>query len=165
MKRESLFGPKSAIGFLALRSGFAWSNFGFVQRKPLPVGQKKESQRKTMTIVRSFLYISVLMLVAGCSSSGLDQTTDLATSQPTVPTPSGSTNDPSNKDLTGNERLDDFVAPRLPSQVGQSIDYLTEEESAAPYPVIGDAPPAERRLLTEEERKKIEDELRQLGDS
>lgn len=52
----------------------------------------------------------------------------------------------------------------LPSQIGRSIRELNVDNSAQNYPVIADPEQQERRLLTEQERKRIEEELRSLSD-
>lgn len=52
----------------------------------------------------------------------------------------------------------------LPSQIGHSIRELNVDNSRQNYPVIADPEQQERRLLTEEERKRIEEELRSLSD-
>lgn len=51
----------------------------------------------------------------------------------------------------------------MSNQVVRSLKVLTAEGGPTEYPVIADAPAQKRRLLTPEERAKLEAELRDLA--
>ncbi len=132
---------------------------------------------ETLTIVKITQSIVILtaILLAGCSGSGLGGADDAIDTQPIASVPAATQPAPA---TTGTAKSDKAAASTqtgenaeaLPGEqymsngVVRSLRELTAEVPDTPYPVIQDAPPQERRLLTEEERARIEAELRELGE-
>lgn len=125
-----------------------------------------------MKITQSIVILTTILL-AGCSGSGLGGADDAIDTQPiasvpatTQPAPTGAAK--SDKAAASTQAGKNSEA--LPGQkymsngVVRSLRELTAETPETSYPTIQDAPPQKRRLLTEEERARIEAELRELGE-
>jgi len=69
------------------------------------------------------------------------------------------------KILAPGSRVNDYVNESLPSQFAHTLQELNKAPLDDQYPAIADTPQSERRLLTLEERRKLEEELRKLEGS
>ena len=123
-----------------------------------------------MKITQSIVILAAILL-AGCSGSGLGGAEDALDTQPVASVPTTTPQEPAAAKASNAEKAAAAnQAEALPGQkymsngVVRSLRELTAETPDTPYPVIQDAPPQERRLLTEEERARIEAELRELGE-
>ena len=65
--------------------------------------------------------------------------------------------------LEPGSRVNDYVNESLPSQFAHTIYELNQVPKTAQYPTIEDVPAPDRRLLTLEERRKLEEELKTLA--
>lgn len=127
-----------------------------------------------MKITQSIVILTTILL-AGCSGPGLGGADDAIDTQPIASVPATTQPAPA---TTGAAKSDKAAASTqagknseaLPGQkymsngVVRSLRELTAETPGTSYPTIQDAPPQKRRLLTEEERARIEAELRELGE-
>ncbi|MCV6545943.1 MAG: hypothetical protein OIF56_01430 [Cohaesibacter sp.] len=114
----------------------------------------------------------IATLLAGCSATGLGETggglgaqsagahSDVDGSKARQKTPDQQHNKAAGEQQ-GQESL--HGQKYMSNQVLRSLGELTADNSATRYPVIADAPAQKRRLLTEQERSQIEEELRSLS--
>ncbi|MCV6576916.1 MAG: hypothetical protein OIF58_14400 [Cohaesibacter sp.] len=114
----------------------------------------------------------IAILLAGCSATGLGETGGGLEAQPTV---AHSDVGASKSRQKASDQQDNKAAGEpqgqkslpgqkyMSNQVLRSLRELTADNSATHYPVIADAPAQKRRLLTEQERAQIEEELRSLS--
>lgn len=112
------------------------------------------------------------LLLSGCASSldaienGSDVMGAEQASQTHVTQPPSEAQAPLPKDakiLTPGSRVNDYVNENLPSQFAHTIQELNKPPLNDQYPTIEDIPQSERRLLTLEERRQLEEELRRLN--
>lgn len=92
--------------------------------------------------------------------------TVIAPSQAVAPVPDAAKPLPKDaKILVPGSRVNDYVNESLPSQFAHTLQELNKAPLDDQYPAIADTPESERRLLTLEERRKLEEELRKLNGS
>lgn len=139
-----------------------------------------------MKIAQSLAIVTTTVL-AGCSGTGLGGAGDALDTKPisaqtsgqqkpnttagvTPPAPINSpkqgqaTTASANAGKAGQAGQQELPGQQYMSNgVVRSLRELTAEQPDTPYPVIADAPPQKRRLLTPEERAKLEQELRDLS--
>lgn len=116
--------------------------------------QKQHLLRASSVVVMALLLASML---AACSTAQQDFEVN-----PPMPTPTAK---PIAKDekLMKDGKVGDYVNAKAPSQARYSLYQLNQGAETLEYPAIEDISEPKNSFRTEEERKRIEEELRALN--
>lgn len=114
------------------------------------------------------LVLPILLALGSCTSS-IEPLSEPQAQTPLVLAPQAKQTRPAMpvpkdaKLLEPGTRVNDYVNQNLPSQLPHTLQQLNDNPSASAYPVIKDVPEPSRKLKTLDERKKLEEELRDLA--
>ncbi|WP_373236489.1 hypothetical protein [Cohaesibacter celericrescens] len=111
-----------------------------------------------------FLVLAPMVLV-GCIATGspVPQSAMTPADVPVAAKPTTSLAAKDDKLLEEGKVVNDYVNSNVPSQVSYSLQMLNAEPAEGDYPQIADIEAPVLALKTEEERKRIEEELRILS--